>query len=87
MGKETDVTLRQVYRAGKSFLLIMRTDYTVYRSDDGQVKRLICCSHPWRSSYTFVWASLKQDLPSWIDAHVKAFAFFGGVPEILFQTI
>jgi hypothetical protein len=28
-------------------------------------------------------ASLRQDLPSWIDAHVKAFAFFGGVPEIV----
>jgi hypothetical protein len=29
------------------------------------------------SSYTFVWASLKQDLPSRIDAHVKAFAISG----------
>ena len=35
------------------------------------------------SSYTFAWAAFSCDLPSWIDAHVRAFAFFGGVPEIL----
>jgi transposase len=35
------------------------------------------------SNYTFAEASLAQDLPSWIKAHVHAFNFFGGVPEIL----
>ncbi len=35
------------------------------------------------SSYTYVEAHLHQDLPSWIGAHVRAFAFLGGVPEVL----
>jgi len=35
------------------------------------------------SSYTYVEAHLHQDLPSWIGAHVRAFSFFGGVPEVL----
>jgi transposase len=35
------------------------------------------------SSYTFAWAAFSCDLPSWIEAHVRAFAFFGGVPQIL----
>jgi transposase len=35
------------------------------------------------SSYTYIEAHLHQDLPSWIGAHVRAFAFFGGVPEVL----
>jgi len=35
------------------------------------------------SSYTFAWAAFSEDLPSWIESHVRAFHFFGGVPEIL----
>lgn len=33
------------------------------------------------SNYTFVWASKSQKLEDWIEAHVQAFAFFGGVTE------
>ena len=35
------------------------------------------------SNYTFAEATLSQDLPSWIESHLHAFEFFGGVPEIL----
>ncbi len=35
------------------------------------------------SNYTYAEASWSQDLPSWVTAHVRMFAFFGGVPEIL----
>jgi transposase len=35
------------------------------------------------SNYTYAYASYSQDLPSWIKAHVNAFDFFGGVPEII----
>jgi transposase len=34
------------------------------------------------SSYTFAHASLSQDLPSWLNSHVKMFEFFGGVTEL-----
>jgi transposase len=35
------------------------------------------------SSYTYAVATLTQSIPDWIAAHVRAFAFFGGVPQLL----
>ena len=35
------------------------------------------------SSYTYAEATWTQSLPDWIGAHVRAFAFFGGVPRLL----
>lgn len=35
------------------------------------------------SSYTYAEAQWSQDLPNWIGGHVRAFSYFGGVPEIL----
>jgi transposase len=35
------------------------------------------------SSYTYAEATLTQSVPDWIGAHVRAFTFFGGVPELL----
>jgi len=35
------------------------------------------------SSYTFAEASWSQGLPDWIGSHERAFAFFGGAPELL----
>ena len=35
------------------------------------------------SSYTFAEATLTQSIPDWIGSHVRAFTFFGGVPELL----
>ena len=35
------------------------------------------------SNFTFSYATASQTLPDWIDAHVKGFQFFGGVPSIL----
>ena len=35
------------------------------------------------SSYTYAEAQWAEDLPNWIGGHVRAFAFFGGVPEIV----
>lgn len=32
------------------------------------------------SNYTYVEATWTQNLPDWISSHVRAFAFFGGVP-------
>ena len=30
------------------------------------------------SSYTFATATLSQELPVWLDCHVRMYAFFGG---------
>lgn len=35
------------------------------------------------SNYTFACASRSQQQADWINAHVKAFEFFGGVPELV----
>lgn len=35
------------------------------------------------SNYTYVEATRSQDLPSWLMSHVRAFEFFGGIPELL----
>jgi transposase len=35
------------------------------------------------SSYTYAEASLSQGLADWIGAHMRAFEFMGGVPEIV----
>lgn len=35
------------------------------------------------SSYTYAEAHRRQDLPNWIGAHVRAFSFLGGVPEVI----
>ena len=35
------------------------------------------------SNYTYAEASLSQGLADWIGAHMRAFEFLGGVPEIV----
>ncbi len=35
------------------------------------------------SNYTYAEATWTQSLPDWIGAHVRAFAFYGGVPRLL----
>jgi transposase len=35
------------------------------------------------SSYTYVEAQESQELPNWIGAHVRMFAFLGGVPRVV----
>jgi transposase len=34
------------------------------------------------SSYTFAWATFAQDLPTWLDCHVRTYEFFSGVSAI-----
>ena len=35
------------------------------------------------SSLSFAWASWTESLPDWVDAHVRAFAYFGGSARLL----
>lgn len=80
-----DVCLRQTHRAGEK-LFVDYAGQTIPVTDpvSGQIKEAyLFIAALGASSYTFAWASFSQDLPSWVDAHVRAFNFFGGVPEIL----
>ncbi len=42
--------------------------------------RLACLG---ASNYTYADGVLSMKVPSWIDSHIRAFEFFGGVPEII----
>ena len=80
-----DVSLRQNHRAGEK-LFVDYAGQTIPITDavSGQTRdAYLFVATLGASSYTFAWASLSQDLPSWIETHVRAFHFIGGVPEIL----
>jgi transposase len=80
-----DLTMRQTHRAGECVFVDyagMLIPYT--NSETGEtlyaqifVGVLGC------SDYTFAWASPSQKIEDWIDAHVRMFQFFGGVPEVI----
>ena len=80
-----DVCLRQTHRAGEK-LFVDYAGQAIPITDPvyGQIKEAyLFIAALGASSYTFAWASFSQDLPSWVEAHIQAFNFFGGVPEIL----
>ena len=80
-----DVSLRQTHRAGEK-LFVDYAGQTIPVTDpvSGQSSeaRLFIAALG-ASSYAFAWASFSEDLPSWIEANVRALQFIGGVPEIL----
>lgn len=83
--KKLDVSLRQTYRGGEK-LFVDYAGQTIPVTDHitGQIRpAYLFVATMGASSYTFVFAGFSQNLPSWIDAHVRAFAFFGGVPSII----
>ncbi len=80
-----DVCLRQEYRAGeKLFVDYAGQTIPVQNPLTGEIQEAyLFVATLGASHYTFAEASLSQDLPSWISAHVHTFQFLGGVPEIL----
>jgi transposase len=83
--KKLDVCLRQQYRAGEK-LFVDYAGQTIPVNDPitGEITQAqLFVATLGASNYTFAEASFSQDLPSWIKAHVHAFGFFGGVPQIL----
>ena len=77
--------MRQTHRAGET----MFVDYAgqtvpVVNRDTGELREAqIFVAVLGASSYTFARASWTQSLPDWIDAHCRAFTFFGGVTDTL----
>jgi transposase len=83
--QKLDVCLRQEYRAGEK-LFVDYAGQTIPIQDPFTGK--IQCAYLFvatlgASNYTFAEASLAQDLSSWIQSHVHALEFLGGVPHIL----
>jgi transposase len=81
----TDVVMRQSHRAGEKLFV----DYAgptvpiVDRTTGGIRQAQIFVAVLGASNYTYAEATWTQGLDDWLMAHVRAFAFFGGVPEIV----
>ena len=78
-------SMRQVHQAGeKLFIDYSGPTVAIVDSQTGEIREAQIFVATWgASNYTFAMATWTQSLPDWIEAHVKAFEFFGGVPEVL----
>lgn len=80
-----DLVMRQVHRAGENLFI----DYAgqtvpVVDPQTGEVRQAeIFVAVLGASSYSYCEATWTQSLPDWIASHVRAFGFFGGLPEVL----
>lgn len=83
--KRLDVTLRQEHKAGeKLFVDFAGKGIDIINPATGEVaKAEIFVAVLGASNYTFAFAVPDQTLRSWIECHERAFAFYGGVPEIV----
>lgn len=79
------VSLRQSHRAGeKLFVDWAGQTIPVVDPKTGEIREAyLFVAVLGASNYTFARAYLSQELPFWIRAHVEAFRFLGGIPEIL----
>ena len=83
--RKLDVVLRQEHRAGEKMFVDYAGDtiqiYDV-RTGTPDYEASLFVAVLGASSYTFVEATRSQDLGCWVDAHMRALEFFGGVPEM-----
>ena len=80
-----DVVMRQDHRAGeKLFVDYACQTMPVVDRDTGEVHEAqIFVAVLGASNYTYAEATWTQGLPDWIGSHRRAFAFLGGVPELV----
>jgi transposase len=80
-----EVVLRHEHRAGEKLFVDYAGDTVpVYNGGTGEVwQAALFVAVLGASSYTYAEASLSQGLADWIGAHMRAFEFIGGVPEIV----
>lgn len=78
-------SMRQVHRAGeKLFVDYCGPTMTIVNPDTGEYREAqIFVAVLGASNYTFACASWSQQQADWLNAHVQAFEFLGGVPELV----
>ncbi|MGB5715535.1 MAG: IS21 family transposase [Gammaproteobacteria bacterium] len=78
-------SMRQIHRAGeKLFVDYCGPTMTLVNPDTGECREAqIFVAVLGASNYTFACASWSQKQADWLNAHVQAFEFFGGVPELV----
>lgn len=79
------LSMRQVHRAGeKLFVDYAGPTVPIIDGRTGEIhKAQIFVAVLGASNYTYVEATWSQQMQDWIGAHVRSFAFFGGVSEIV----
>jgi transposase len=80
-----DVVLRQEHRAGeKRFVDWAGAKIPLYPGNPGAAASAsVLVAVLGASHYTFAYATANQDLPHWIEAPVRAFECFPGVPQLV----
>lgn len=81
-----DVWMRQPHKAGEKLFVDYagQTMPVVHNNETGEIKDAqIFVATLGASSFTYIEATWTQTLPDWIGAHVHAFEFFEGCPEIV----
>jgi len=83
--RKLGVVLRQAHRAGeKLFVDYAGRTIAVQGPDSGAIREApLFVAVLGASNYTFAEATWTQGLADWIGSHMRAFEFFGGVPEIV----
>ena len=78
-------SMRQVHKAGeKLFVDYCGPTVAIVNPDTGEVREAQIFVATWGgSNYTYAQATWTQSKADWIEAHVNAFEFFGGVPEVI----
>lgn len=79
------VSLRQTHRAGeKMFVDYCGKTVSLIDAASGEVREVqVFVAVLGASNYTYAEATNSQKLEDWISSHVRAFEFFGGVPEMV----
>jgi transposase len=81
---QLDLVMRQDHRAGEKVFVDFAGDTLTYFDGRGREARKahIFVAVLGASAYTFAKALPNETRSSWVDGHISAFEFFGGVPEI-----
>ncbi|OUL84085.1 hypothetical protein CA602_20655 [Paraburkholderia hospita] len=79
------VTLRQTHVPGqKLFVDYSGKKFAIVNPDTGEIREAeLFVAALGVSGYTFAELTWTQQLPDWIGSHVRAFAFYGGLVEVL----
>lgn len=81
--KRLSVVLRQAHRGGeKSFVDFCDGLSLIDERSGERIKTQLFVGALGASSYTFARATLSQELPAWLDCHVRMYEAFGGVSAI-----
>ena len=84
--RSLNISLRQEHLAGeKLFIDYAGQTVPILNPQNGliELEAQIFVAAMGASNYSFAEATASQSLPDWIKSHIRAFEFFGGVPQIL----